>query len=149
MLLPTGAVVAVSTLGNKRGVVIQSDRNGRYRVLVDGVTLVCGEADLAVHPEGGKKKPAGRTRREVQAAISDDPVPAGRVDLHGLRVEEAIARVVTEIDLALRRDADRVEIVHGKGSGRLKGALHRHLASMAGVTFRPDPRNPGVTWVLF
>jgi DNA mismatch repair protein MutS2 len=72
------------------------------------------------------------------------------VDLHGLRVEDAIVRVVTEIDHALRRDADRVEIVHGKGSGRLKEAIHRHLASMPGITtFRLDPRNPGVTWVVF
>ena len=150
MPLRTGAIVTVRTLGNKQGVVVQADRNGRYRVLVESVTLLCREDDLAVHPEGRRKKSTERTRREVQAAISDDPVPAGRVDLHGLRVDEALARVVTEIDHALRRDADRVEIVHGKGSGRLKEALHRHLASMPGIrTFRLDPHNPGVTWVLF
>jgi len=150
MPLPVGASVAVRTLGNKQGVVVQADRNGRYRVLVDSVTLSCREEDLVVRPERAKNKPAGRARREPQAAISDAPVPPGRVDLHGLRVEEAIARVVAEIDHALRRDADRVEIVHGKGSGRLKEALHRHLASMPGIrTFRLDPHNPGVTWVLF
>ena len=150
MLLPPGAVVAVRTLGNKRGVVVQGKRNGRHRVLVDGVTVVCDEQDLAIPAEGGKKRPTGQRRREVHAAISDGPLPSGRVDLHGLRVEEAITRVVTEIDHALRRNADRVEIVHGKGSGRLKEALHRHLASMPGImTFRLDPHNPGVTWVLF
>jgi dsDNA-specific endonuclease/ATPase MutS2 len=41
-------------------------------------------------------------------------------------------------------------VVHGKGSGRLREALHRHLASMTVVVaFRLDPRNPGVTWIHF
>ena len=150
MPLPTGTIVAVRNHGNKQGVVAQADRNGRYRVLVDSVTVLCREADLVVRSEGGKKRSVGRAHRAPQAPTSNDPVPAGRVDLHGLRVEDAIVRVVTEIDHALRRDADRVEIVHGKGSGRLKEAIHRHLASMPGITtFRLDPRNPGVTWVVF
>ena len=120
MPLPTGTIVAVRNLGNKQGVVVQADRNGRYRVLVDSVTVLCREADLVVRSEGGKKRSVGRAHRAPQAPTSNDPVPAGRVDLHG------------------------------KGSGRLKEAIHRHLASMPGITtFRLDPRNPGVTWVVF
>jgi len=76
--------------------------------------------------------------------------PPGYLDLHGLVVDEALARVVDEIDRSLLRGADRVEVVHGKGSGRLRDALHRHLASMTVVVaFRLDPRNPGVTWIHF
>jgi DNA mismatch repair protein MutS2 len=72
------------------------------------------------------------------------------VDLHGLGVEEAIARVVDEIDDALVRGADRIEVVHGKGSGRIRDALHRHLATMPVVAeFGLDQGNPGVTWVRF
>jgi DNA mismatch repair protein MutS2 len=67
-----------------------------------------------------------------------------------MTVEEAIARVVEEIDLALRRGADRIEVVHGKGSGRIRDALHRELAKIPVIAkFRLDPRNPGVTWVYF
>jgi len=70
------------------------------------------------------------------------------VDLHGLTVEEALARLVNEIDRAIMKGADRVEVVHGKGSGRIKHAVHRHLASISAVAdFRVDDRNPGVTWV--
>jgi len=72
------------------------------------------------------------------------------VDLHGLLVEEALARVVDEIDRSLLRGADRVEVVHGKGTGRIRDALHRHLASIPVVAaLRLDPKNPGVTWVHF
>jgi DNA mismatch repair protein MutS2 len=72
------------------------------------------------------------------------------VDLHGLTVEDALARVVEAIDAALRRGADRLEVVHGRGSGRIRDALHRHLTTMTVVaSFRLDPRNPGVTWISF
>jgi hypothetical protein len=96
-------------------------------------------------PEPRKRKAAGRTQ---PSASPDEIAPPGRVDLHGLVVEEALARIMEEIDRSLLRGADRVEVVHGKGTGRIRNALHRHLASMAVVAaFRLDPRNAGVTWV--
>jgi DNA mismatch repair protein MutS2 len=65
-------------------------------------------------------------------------------------VDEALARVVEEIDRSLLRGADRVEVIHGKGSGRVREAVHRYLASLSVVAaFRMDPRNDGVTWVYF
>jgi dsDNA-specific endonuclease/ATPase MutS2 len=39
-------------------------------------------------------------------------------------------------------------VVHGKGSGRIRDALHRELAALPVVaSFRLDPQNAGVTWV--
>lgn len=164
MALPLGAAVAVRTFGNKRGVVIAADRNGRYQVRIEAVTMWCGEEDLSVEQEPRKKKPDGPRRHEprgsrrarLRGGVPDTEeesgavAPPGRVDLHGLVVEEALSRVVDEIDRSLLRGADRVEVVHGKGSGRIREALHRHLASMTVVVaFRLDPRNPGVTWIHF
>jgi len=146
-----GAEVIVRTLGNKRGVVLEAGRGGRYRIRVEGVTMWCLEQDIAVPPEGSKKKKAGHgSARERAAAPSVEAAPPGRVDLHGLTVEEALARVVDEIDHALRRGADRVEVVHGKGSGRIRHTLHHHLTSLPVVkAFKLDERNPGVTWLYF
>lgn len=147
-----GDDVIVRTLGNKRGVVLEAGREGRYRVRVEGVTMWCLEQDLAAPPEGAKKKKHGRREpgERVTAPPSVESAPAGRVDLHGLTVEEALAKVVDEIDHALRRGADRVEVVHGKGTGRIKHALHHHLASLPVVKkYKLDERNPGVTWVYF
>ena len=147
MALPTGAVVAVRALGNKRGVVVAVGRDARYQVRLDAVTMWCDEADLTVAAEPRKKKAAGRKPRPAPA---NDDVPPGRIDLHGLTVEEALARVDVEIDRSLLRGADRVEVVHGKGSGRIRDALHRQLALMPVVeAFRLDPRNAGVTWLHF
>lgn len=150
MPLPVGADVVVRTLGNKRGIVIEAGRHGQYRVRAESVTMWCREQDLAAPPEGRKKKDAARTDQDVSATSPSGDTPPVRVDLHGLRVDEAIARVVDEIDRALLRGADRIEVVHGKGSGRVKEALHRHLASMPVVAaFKLDRRNLGVTWVYF
>ena len=152
MPLSIGAAVAVRTFGGKRGVVIAVNRDGRYQVRIEALTMWCSEEDLSVPQEPRKKKKGGhRPRRHGDTEEDYGPVaPPGRVDLHGLVVEEALARVVDEIDRSLLRGADRVEVVHGKGSGRIRDALHRHLASMPVVAeFRLDPRNAGVTWVYF
>ena len=163
MPLSIGAAVAVGTFGNKRGVVIAVGRDGRYQVRIEAATMWCSEEDLSVPQEPRKTKKAGdrpgrhilrgprRARLRGEVPEPEEAVaPPGRVDLHGLVVEEALARVVEEIDRSLLRGADRVEVVHGKGSGRLRDALHRHLASMnVVVAFRLDPRNPGVTWIHF
>ena len=153
-MFAVGDDVVVRTLANKRGVIISVGGHGRYRVRVEGVTTWCRADDLSAPPgapKKKKKKSADSKRQDTSGATSSvDAAPPSRVDLHGLRVDEAMARVVDEIDHALRRGADRVEIVHGKGSGRLKDALHRQLGSMPVVSaFKIDPRNAGVTWVYF
>lgn len=149
--LSTGREVFVGTLGNKRGVIVEAGRNGQYRVRMGSVTTWCREEDLGALPESSETKLAGRKRRDApNVSGAREPAPPRRIDLHGLRVEEAMARVIGEIDRALLDGADRLEVLHGKGSGRIKDALHHQLASMrVVVSFELDPDNPGVTWVYF
>jgi DNA mismatch repair protein MutS2 len=109
----------------------------------------CRERDLAEPPKEGTRKKTRRANPDETPRQAIGNAPAGRIDLHGLTVDEAIARVVEEIDKAIRCGADRLEVVHGKGSGRIRNALHRELASLPVVaSFRLDPRNAGVTWIF-
>lgn len=152
MAFPVGSTVVVLSLGRKRGVVVEAGRGGRYRVQIDNTTVSCREGDVAAAPADQatrKKRQAGRKDQPYEhEAASTDAFAATRIDLHGLTVDEAIARVVDEIDKAVRRGADCIEVVHGKGSGRIRDALHRELAALSVVaSFRLDPRNAGVTWV--
>ncbi|MBI3047504.1 MAG: Smr/MutS family protein [Acidobacteria bacterium] len=161
MPFSVGSSVVVVPLGRKRGVVVEVGRGGHYRVQVENTTVACRERDLAPpvpskrQREGGPPEPRRKAaRRDVRAAAAatdgDPPAPTPRLDLHGLTVEQALARVADEIDLALRRGADRIEVVHGKGSGRIRAALHRHLKTLPVVaSFKLDSRNPGVTWIFF
>jgi len=147
-----GSSVVVLPLGRKRGVVVEAGRGGHYRVQMENATVACREDDLEAAAEPrGTARARDRRRGATAAGSHDEPAaPPGRVDLHGLTVDEALARAVEEIDRALRRGADRVEVVHGKGSGRIRAALHRALKTLPGVaSFSLDPGNPGVTWVYF
>jgi dsDNA-specific endonuclease/ATPase MutS2 len=150
MPFATGAQVVVLTLGRKRGVVVETGRGGRYRVLVDNAMISCREDDLmAALEQPGRTRRARQREHKAPARDAAEPVPPGRVDLHGLTVEDALARVVEQIDRALRRGADRIEVVHGKGAGRIRDALHRQLPTLPVVkAFRLDPANPGVTWIF-
>ena len=149
MPFSVGSRVILLALGKKRGVVVATGRGGRYGVQVDNTTVSCREDDLALPPEEGRRaKKAESQATPARRGSDQSAAPASRIDLHGMTVEEAIVRVVEEIDQALRRGADRIEVVHGKGSGRIRDALHRELAALPVVTsFRLDPQNTGVTWV--
>ena len=55
-----------------------------------------------------------------------------RIDLRGERVEEALQRTQHFVDDAVAAQLNTVEILHGKGTGALREAIHDHLRQ------RPD-----------
>jgi len=152
MPFSVGDAAIVRAFGNKRGDIIAIGRDGRYQLRIEGVTMWCREEDLAPQKASGRTKDS-RSKTDRPRHTGGDRghvAPPSRLDLHGLIVEEALARLTDAIDRSLLRGADRLEVIHGKGSGRVRDAVHRHLASMPVVAaFRLDPGNPGVTWVHF
>jgi DNA mismatch repair protein MutS2 len=162
MPFPIGCPVVVTSIG-KTGRVVEAGRGGRYRVRVGGVLMLCREDDLAEAAHG--EPPRKRPNRGATAAASpgeDRGVPAvrspsdrdrrhlGSIDLHGSTVEEALQKVEERIDLALRAGLDRLEIIHGRSSGRIKAAVHRLLRELSAVRhFEVEPHNAGVTIVFF
>ena len=145
-----GDSVVVRALGNKRGEIIAIGRDGRYQLRIGGVTTWCREEDLASGKDSGKTKPDKSPAPPKRTKDRGHAAPPGRLDLHGLIVEQALEHLTEEIDRSVLRGADRIEVIHGKGSGRIRDAVHRHLASMSVVAeFRVDPVNPGVTWAYF
>lgn len=75
-----------------------------------------------------------------------------RIDLRGQRVEGALAEVVRLIDDAITTNLDRVEIVHGKGTGALRGAIHEYLEQSPDIAKYEDAPweegGPGVTYAF-
>jgi len=57
---------------------------------------------------------------------------SNRIDVRGQRVDEALAAVQQFVDEAIAANLDRVEILHGKGTGALRQAIQEELAQ------RPD-----------
>lgn len=141
-------VVSIGRNGEIEAVV----RAGKYRVRMGALVTTAAEGDLRPAP-AGKKRP----RRTPSPApglpdATTPPVepPPDRLDLHGLTVDDARNRVAAYISRALVAGLERVEIVHGIGTGRLKAAVTADLKRIAAVRhLAPHPTNPGVVVVYF
>ena len=54
---------------------------------------------------------------------------AGRCDLRGQRVDEALDRLAASLDLAVADGRDGLLVIHGHGTGALRQAVRAHLRS--------------------
>ena len=143
-----GTEVIVKALG-KRGVIAAELKPGVYRVQVGALTMTAREEELESPPPSKK----GR-RHALAPAVSptgegpQEPGVPTSLDLHGLTVDEARNRVAGYISRAILAGHERVEIIHGIGTGKLKEMVARDLTKIAAVrAVKPHLSNPGVTVV--
>jgi DNA mismatch repair protein MutS2 len=67
-----------------------------------------------------------------------------KINVIGMTVDEALPIVDRTIDHALIRGLERIEIIHGLGTGRLKEAIRKHLKDHSYVkTFGSDEQSRG------
>jgi len=75
-----------------------------------------------------------------------------RIDIRGKRVDEALSEIPRFIDDAITTNLNRIEIVHGKGTGALRNAIHEYLDTTPEIAHYEDaPYNeggPGVTYAF-
>jgi DNA mismatch repair protein MutS2 len=137
-----------------KGVVREVRNKGRLLVDVHGRALLMREADVTA----AASRLGSRRTRDADTAPSDPArthqshaartLAVRDIDLHGLTVAEALSRVERALDDALLADRSELRVIHGRGSGRIRSALHRLLKEIAAVkAFRIDPDNEGVTVV--
>jgi len=124
------------------GEVLAVDKHGR-------LTVQARQVKLRARPEEVTPLP-GRGEPEVYTGgVSYHPPPQQlpSVNLVGLRVDEALPLVDRLLDQAILQGAERVDIIHGTGTGRLKRAVRDHLRQHAMVKAVHGDVNPGVTLV--
>ncbi len=106
---------------------------GEQVTLDVGGTRVVAARDQLVAVDSGAEPPSpaptGGVRAEVHAISAAE---LGRVDVRGMDVEEAWAEVDRALDRCLLHGSSTLEVVHGKGTGRLREEVGRRL--------RRDPR---------
>lgn len=116
---------------NKRGVVTDVDqRRGRVRLDLNGVTLWAAFADVR-ETAGDAPRPAPLT---AAVPASQDGTAALRLDVRGMRADEAIAAASAFLDKALLAGFSELELVHGRGTGALRRELRAFLQSQPVVT---------------
>jgi DNA mismatch repair protein MutS2 len=127
----TGNILAVDTRDGRLEV---QARNVKLRVSPEEVTLVGGAAAKAI--SGG-----------TASGYHRPPAWMPSLNLVGLRVDEALPLVDRLIDQAVLHGTEKVDIIHGVGTGRLKRALWDHLKHHTLVKDVKPDANPGVTVV--
>lgn len=90
----------------------------RTRVPLTGVRLI-GDGAAPTKTMGGTRT-RGVTSRAERTARSE-------IDLRGQMTEEGILETDRFLDEAVMAGLERVTIIHGKGTGALRAAIHQHL----------------------
>ncbi len=134
------------------------EREGEILDLSDGEALVAVGALKARVPVADLVALAGRTRNEPKLKRSADeeraaiektkaaalPTAPARIDLRGMRTDDALRELRDALDRAYRTDANEVTVVHGHGTGALKKAVREELGSSSYVaSFRPGEAPEG------
>lgn len=137
---------------NRKAVVRELDGKGnRAKIDMGGVSLWASLGDLEPPAaEAGSSAPgpgSGITTRVSR------PASFLRLDVRGKRADLALAELEQFLDRALLAGPDGVEIVHGRGTGALRKAVHQFLKTFPGVaSFEVAPEDQGgdgVTLVTF
>lgn len=151
------------TVFRKKGVVTDVDaKRGKVRLDMGGVSLWADmdvlKPSVVPAPQATSPQPGrvfGRVRERPQesaaTAASDASAQSARhaaqaafsVDLRGLRADEAIDRLQASLDKAYLAEMKEVEVVHGRGTGALRKAVHAWLGTcsqVAGFSLAPADR---------
>jgi DNA mismatch repair protein MutS2 len=129
---------------NLTGKILATDtRDGRLEVQARNVKLRVSPEEVT--PVGGAEVKA--IRGGTASGYHRPPAWLPSLNLVGLRVDEALPLVDRLIDQAVLHGTEKVDIIHGVGTGRLKRALWDHLKHHTLVKDVHAADNPGVTVV--
>lgn len=157
-----GDIVWIERLG-REGTVREVQRSGGYRVEVGPLLVACKESELRSPTGKGRRgkstsKPLSAYYTHLKGDKKNSKKGAGKekskggsrslsVDLHGMTVEQAIGAVERTLNRAVLEDYDQLEVIHGRGTGKLKTAVTAYLRGLSVVSHvQQDTVNPGVTW---
>jgi DNA mismatch repair protein MutS2 len=120
-------MVRVKSL-NKEGVLLSDAEGPRVEVRIGAVKVQVRSSDIESTVQ--KSQPAGGVSSiRIRKAVTVDE----EINLIGHTTEQALDQLEKYLDDAILADAKSVRIVHGKGTGALRTAIHRWLKRHRGV----------------
>lgn len=119
-----GDVVEIKSMGMKAEVVYVSQ--DRVLTLKAGMMTVSAKENEVLLLEGVKIKPPKKQTSSGCVTLRAAPVHA-ELDLRGMECIEAVATAEQYIDSAVMAKLSPIRIIHGKGTGALRTAIHQML----------------------
>lgn len=121
--IKVGDTVEILKIGSRANV-LSINKDGSYQ-LQAGIMKVTAQPDevyLIEETQQQVKKIIERSRREFRNAPT-----ATELDLRGMSADEAVATLSVFLDSAMLANLSQVRIIHGKGTGVLRKAVHEEL----------------------
>ncbi len=144
--LKVGDRVRIKSL-RREGILLKiEDQLKRAEVATEQARLIVSIGDITRVDENGEKRDgeildSGFSSVDKVDKVKEIPT---QINVIGLRVEDAIPVVDKFIDQAIYHGLDKVQIIHGIGSGRLRSAIGRYLKGHRGVKyFAPEETQKG------
>ena len=126
-----GALVRHTDLGSVGRIV--EVRGDRVRLEIGGARVVARVDQLAAPDDEQARVETAPSEGTIRTQLSDaSPLAATQVDVRGYDVEDAWRLVDRAVDRCLVTGMRELEVVHGKGTGRLRAVIGQRL--------REDPR---------
>ncbi|MBR1477032.1 MAG: endonuclease MutS2 [Lachnospiraceae bacterium] len=153
-LLKKGENVRIVSLGLTGSIAALPDDRGNLYVQCGIMRMKTNVRDLEYAPKEAERSEissgkAGGSSVKMSKALSVSP----EINLLGNTVDEALARLDKYLDDAYLAHLSNVRVVHGKGTGALRSAIHKYLKTLSYVTdFRLGEYgegDAGVTIVTF
>ena len=136
---------------NQEGVVLNVDHTLKKAEILVGEKKVKTHFKAITHiketaKDKDKSTPAGKQPPEINyysnLFLAEEVSP--QINIIGMTADEAIPIVDRTIDHSLIKGLERIEIIHGLGTGRLKAAIRKHLKNHSYVkSFWSDDQSRG------
>lgn len=122
----TGQIVRVKSLDREGEVVSVDEATNKIEVRVGAMRLSLKPSEITAPRTTGAVSTAGVQSRKTWSV-------GGEINLIGYNTEDALDELSTFLDDALLADKKEVRVVHGRGTGVLRGAIHKFLRGARGV----------------
>ena len=123
--LEVGDEVMVLSLA-RQGELVKLNKNGEWTVLMGVMTVNIKPEDLQyIKPQGKPKKK--RNVRGGSMSVKGNSSATGKLDLRGVRYEEAMLMLDQYFDQAMLANYDIVTIIHGHGTGAIRSGVWKYL----------------------
>jgi len=121
-----GDIVVVSSFGRDATVLDTDEKGKRVYVMSGSIKMWVALSELRLK-KGGESTEVKKTRRVTGMMSRAQREVSGELDIRGMASDEAILELDGYIDNAVLSGLETVRIIHGKGTGVLRKAVHAHL----------------------